>query len=193
MKDPGHPVRVKNLLNEKWAEAKFPRKTKSKDYFISNKGRVKSVDRTTKEERLIKTSQDKMGYMRATIKLEGGHHALYVHKQVALHFSHPKSPDHKYVIHKDLNRKNNMPSNVIWVNKEKWNAYKNERRKKYGFKATGPGGYQKLSSGEVAIIKKMLLSGKTRKKMIAKRFGVSHTQINRIEKGENWAHIKPAK
>lgn len=28
--------------------------------------------------------------------------------------------------------------------------------------------------------------------MIAKRFGISTTQIKRIERGENWGHVKPA-
>ena len=26
--------------------------------------------------------------------------------------------------------------------------------------------------------------------LIAKRFGISHTQLNRIRSGENWGHVK---
>jgi DNA-binding Xre family transcriptional regulator len=32
----------------------------------------------------------------------------------------------------------------------------------------------------------MLRSDKNRLKMIAKQFGITHTQLNRIRSGENW-------
>jgi uncharacterized protein YjcR len=40
------------------------------------------------------------------------------------------------------------------------------------------------------MIKRKLLNGKTRLKMIAKQFGVSDMQIHRIKTGENWSHVK---
>ncbi len=43
---------------------------------------------------------------------------------------------------------------------------------------------------KVKIIKRMLASpNKTRQKMIAKQFGVTATQIKRIQRGENWSKI----
>ncbi|MFT4734094.1 MAG: hypothetical protein ACI9K1_001049, partial [Arcticibacterium sp.] len=48
----------------------------------------------------------------------------------------------------------------------------------------------KLNDSKVLIIKKMLKSDKSRLKMIAKQFGVTHTQLNRIRSGENWGHVK---
>jgi transcriptional regulator with PAS, ATPase and Fis domain len=48
----------------------------------------------------------------------------------------------------------------------------------------------KLTESKVIMIKKMLRSDKNRLKMIAKQFGITHTQLNRIRSGENWGHVK---
>ncbi|MFT4033894.1 MAG: hypothetical protein QM669_15880, partial [Siphonobacter sp.] len=48
----------------------------------------------------------------------------------------------------------------------------------------------KLTESKVLMIKKMLKSDKNRLKMIAKQFGITHTQLNRIRSGENWGHVK---
>lgn len=167
-----------------------PRATKQVDYFVSNKARIKSVSKKDSSEHLLKMSPDRKGYMRASVKLEGGNYALYTHMQVARYWSKKKKPNYTKYIHLDLNRKNNLPSNVVWVSDERWREYVQERAKKYGFVPHRKGGKPKLRRAQVVLIKKMLKNGKTRKKMIAKRFGVSHTQINRIEKGENWADVK---
>ncbi len=185
---------IDNIVGEKWAQVTFKRETKEKNYYVSNYGRAKSIHKTTGEERLINTHPDHRGFYRASIKVEGNlNQALYVHKEVAKHFVDPETEEHIHVIHKDLNRKNNHHSNIIWVNDLEWKIYIKERAKKFGFKKSNKGGYYKLTAAQVAIIKKQLLSGKTRRKMIAKRFGVSTTQLKRIERGENWAHVEPAK
>ncbi len=185
---------IKNLAGEKWALVTFKRDTKSKNYFISNLGRAKSIDKLTEEEKLMKTHPDHRGFYRASIKVVGNlNQALYVHKEVAKHFIEPETEEHIHVIHRDLNRKNNHYSNIIWVNDIDWKLYIKERAKKFGFKKSTKGGYYKLTAAQVAIIKKQLLTGKTRRKMIAKRFGVSTTQLKRIERGENWGHVEPAK
>ena len=187
-------MNVPNLGGEKWAQVTFKRETKSKNYFISNLGRAKSVDKVSGEEKLMKTHPDHRGFFRASIKVVGNlNQALYVHKEVARHFCIPKTDEHIHVIHKDLNRKNYHESNIIWVTDPEWKAYIKERAKKFGFKKSNKGGYFKLTAAQVAIIKKQLLNGKTRRKMIAKRFGVSTTQLKRIERGENWKHVEPAK
>jgi hypothetical protein len=47
----------------------------------------------------------------------------------------------------------------------------------------------KLNEGKVKIIKRQLRNNRTRISMIAKRFGVSDTQIHRIKRGENWSNV----
>jgi len=187
---------IKNLRGEKWEKVKFRSKTLSKNYYISNNGRVKSIDKKTKVEKLIKCTATKQGYLHASIKLADGFSGIYPHKKVAEHFLKQTSKKHEYVIHKDMVRSNNHHTNLKWVTKEKQKEYVKARAKKYGFDkrphVAGVGNY-KLKVADVARIKKMLAKGKTRRKIIAKQFNVSTTQLKRIERGENWAHVKPSK
>jgi hypothetical protein len=39
------------------------------------------------------------------------------------------------------------------------------------------------------MIKKLLRNNKNRLKMIARQFGITHTQLNRIRSGENWKYV----
>ncbi len=184
---------LKNLSGEKWKKIKTPVPTQKVNYYISNKGRLKSISKKDKSEYLLNPSPDRQGYLRSSVKLEDRNYAIYVHNQVARYWSKKGGRKDIYHIHKDLDRSNNKPSNVIWVNEEKWKKYIRDRRKKFGFKAHKKGGRPKLSEKQVAQIKKHLVKGKMLKNKIAEKFGVSHTQINRIERGENWSHVKAAK
>jgi DNA invertase Pin-like site-specific DNA recombinase len=47
----------------------------------------------------------------------------------------------------------------------------------------------KLSIAQVLLIKQMLRTGKNRIKMIAKQFGITSTQVNRIKNGSNWKQV----
>ncbi len=185
----------KEFPGEEWKKYELKKGTNSKVYHISNFGRIKSVDRNSKSEMIIKSSLLKVGFMKATIRIKGGTcEAIYPHRAVAELFLEPKSELHSNVIHRDFNRTNNTSKNLAWVTDEERKVYLKNRAIKYGYDKKphkkGVGNY-KLSEAKVAIIKKELSKGKTRKKMIAKRFGVTATQINRIEKGENWAWVKP--
>ena len=60
-----------------------------------------------------------------------------------------------------------------------WEATCKKRQQKIG----------KLNAGKVKIIKRQLKNNRTRISMIAKRFGVSDTQIHRIKRGENWGWL----
>jgi LysM repeat protein len=42
----------------------------------------------------------------------------------------------------------------------------------------------------VIRLKKKLLRSKNPLYKIAREFGITHTQLNRIRKGENWGHVK---
>jgi DNA invertase Pin-like site-specific DNA recombinase len=47
----------------------------------------------------------------------------------------------------------------------------------------------KLTIAQVLLIKQMLRTGKNRIKMIAKQFGITSTQVNRIKNGANWKQV----
>jgi len=48
----------------------------------------------------------------------------------------------------------------------------------------------KLTESEVIRLKKKLKRGKNKLYKLAKEFGITHTQLNRIRSGENWGHVK---
>lgn len=189
-------LKISNAAGEIWHKIIFKGTTKGKEYYISNYGRTKSVDKSTKQENLMKATMLKTGFPKITYRLQEGCESVYPHKTVAQYFLPKPSDKHEFVIHKDMNRKNNSTTNLKWVTEEERRQYNKKRAETFGYNkkehVRGVGNY-KLTEGKVAIIKKQLSTGKTRKTMIAKRFGITLTQIKRIETGENWSHVKPAK
>ena len=161
------------------------------NYYVSNLGRLKSKSKTDGSEHILTPTADSKNYLKSSIKLEGGSYGLYVHMAVAKYWSKkPKKKGYNRYIHKDLNRLNNKASNVIWVTDDEWREYVKKRAKKYGYVPHRKGGKPKLKESEVVRIKKHLAAGRMAKSKIAAKFGVSHTQINRIESGENWGGLK---
>lgn len=188
--------KISNAVGEIWHKISFKGTTKGKEYYISNYGRTKSVDKDTRDESLMKATMLKTGFPKITYRLAEGCESVYPHKTVAQYFIPKPTENHEYVIHIDMNRRNNSSRNLKWVTKEERKEHNRKRAETFGYNkkehVRGVGNY-KLTEGKVAIIKKQLSTGKTRKTMIAKRFGITLTQIKRIEKGENWAYVKPAK
>ena len=177
---------------EELKKLSFEKQTKSRDYYISNLGRLFSVNKTTGVRKLMKSTLTKRGYPKVSLKLEGGYESVYIHKAVGDSFVESDAEDKTFLIHIDYNRSNNKSENLKWVNELDQKEYIRKRGEIFEYKKSTGGGYFKLTAPQVSLIKKALLNGKTRKKMLAKRFGVTSTQIKRIERGENWANVKPA-
>jgi NUMOD4 motif len=157
-------------------------------YEVSNFGRLKSFQNNEKGE-IIKGSVIQ-GYKSLNIRLpKGKSFNRYVHKLVAETFAEKPSLDHKFVIHLDFDKQSNHFENLKWVTKDEMVAHNKlnpavinkpipRRTKNY-----------KLTETKVIMIKKMLQHDSTRLKMIAKQFGITHTQLNRIRSGENWGYV----
>lgn len=158
-------------------------------YEVSNFGRLRSFQNNEKGE-IIKGSVIQ-GYKSLNIRLsKGKSFNRYVHKLVAETFVEKPSIDHKFVIHLDFDKMSNHFENLRWVTKDEMVAHNKlnpavinkpipRRTKNY-----------KLTETKVRMIKKMLQHDNTRLKMIAKQFGITHTQLNRIRSGENWGYVK---
>lgn len=158
-------------------------------YEVSNFGRLRSFQNNEKGE-IIKGSVIQ-GYRSLNIRLpKGKSFNRYVHKLVAEAFAEKPSLDHKFVIHLDFDKQSNHYENLKWVTKDEMVAHNKlnpavinkpipRRTKNY-----------KLTETKVRMIKKMLQHDSTRLKMIAKQFGITHTQLNRIRSGENWGYVK---
>ena len=183
--------KAKSLKGERWKKIETPRPTLKMDYYVSNLGRLKSRSKTDRSEHILNPTPDAKDYLKSSIKLEGGSYGLYVHMAVAKYWSKkPRKAGYNRYIHKNLNRLNNKASNIVWVTDDEWREYVKKRAKKYGYKPHRKGGKPKLTEAQVIRIKKHLAVGRMTKSKIAAKFSVSHTQINRIEAGENWARLE---
>ena len=182
------PFPIVNYWNEKWERIDFPEFDNQIHYEISNYGRIKSFQ-NTQEGVLIQGSLIQ-GYQSLNVRFQNKSVNHYLHKLVAKHFCQQNSPKDTFVIHLDYNKLDNRADNLQWADRSKVTDHnKNNpsvvnrliplRTKNY-----------KLTEGKVMLIKQMLKSDKSRLKMIAKQFGITHTQLNRIRNGENWKQVK---
>ncbi|MHA8065673.1 NUMOD4 domain-containing protein [Aquirufa sp. ROCK2-A2] len=179
---------IKNYWNEVWKRIEFPEFENEIHYEISNYGRIKSFQNSP-DGKLI-TGSKIQGYFSLNIKYKQKSVNKYVHKLVAEYFVKKQNTEDQFVLHIDHDKLNNNYENLRWGSRtEVTNHNKHnpsvinkiipKRTKNY-----------KLTESKVIMIKKLLLSEKNRFKMIAKQFGITHTQLNRIRSGENWKHVK---
>lgn len=178
---------IRNFRNEEWKEIVFDHKISEKEkYKISNYGRI--INCKDEKEFLQKESFTN-GYqaLRVILKESKKWTTRYVHKLVAEHFL--EKGNGIYVVHLNYDKTDNRVENLKWTTKREkevhqfnnpnWKEIVEKRSKNIG----------KLNEGKVKIIKRQLKNNRTRISMIAKRFGVSDTQIHRIKKGENWSNV----
>jgi hypothetical protein len=183
-------VPIVNYWNEKWERIDFPEFDNQIHYEISNYGRIKSFQNT--DEGVLIHGSLIQGYQSLNVRFQNKSVNHYIHKLVAKHFCQQNSTKDTFVIHLDYNKLDNRADNLQWADRSKVTEHnKNNpsvinrlipiRTKNY-----------KLTEGKVMLIKQMLRSDKSRLKMIAKQFGITHTQLNRIRSGENWKQVKLA-
>lgn len=174
------------LIGEIWMPLLVEGMAENEKYKISNFGRIKSFKLDKENGSIIKGSILK-GYKILNIKLENEKRTTkYVHKLVAECFI-PKDNDlQQYVIHLDFDKINNHVDNLKWVTHETMFAHQkiNPNYKR------GTVNYSKLTETDVIRLKKKLKRGKNKLYKLAKEFGITHTQLNRIRRGENWGHVK---
>ncbi len=169
---------------ETWKKLNIPNLDESEKYEISNFGRLKSFKKDPCGY-IIKNTKLK-GYQALVVKLKFQKNTTkYIHKLVAEHFIPKDSPWQKHVIHLDFNKDNNHISNLLWVTRQTMFAHqKLNPNYKRGLLSNA-----KLTVDDVRQLKLKLISGEIRPNSIAREFGITHTQLNRIRKGENWANV----
>ena len=181
---------IKSLKNEEWKKIKKEGSTKRMYYMISSNGRIKSIDKKSKDECLIKGTYTKGGYHQFNIKVsDDKRKTFYVHRLVAELFLDKKKKGQEFVCHKNGKKADNKIKNLVWASREEWSklhdklgTYQNLDRR---------GGYNsKLTEAKVKAIKKSLKAGRKTKTSLAQKYGVSITQIKRISSGENWSHVE---
>jgi hypothetical protein len=175
---------METRLKEEWKELKVKNIAKSEEYIISNFGRIKSL-KVNEKGRLLNPSLLK-GYRVVSLLMANGRRTTrYIHKLVAEHFLAKDNHLQRFVIHIDFSKENNYIENLSWASKK---GLKQHQSKNPNYKR-GTINNAKLSIDNVLEIKRRLRQNYFPLYKLAKEFGISHTQLNRIRKGENWKHI----
>jgi hypothetical protein len=129
-------------------------------YQVSNKGRVKSLDRIiknngsysgviTRKEIILKQTTNRLGYKVITLNKDGVRFFKIVHRLVAESFIINKH-NYKEVNHKDLDKANNTIENLEWCSRsQNINHYYNSKNTTSKFKGVS---YQKDRDKWIAYI-----------------------------------------
>lgn len=177
-----------SFWNEKWMSIPFENVENPPRYEISNYGRIRSFQSGNTDGTIIKGSVIQ-GYRSLNIRTNGKTINRYVHKLVAEFFTPHASTNEIFVIHLDHDKQNNYYLNLKWVTKEAMIDHNRNNPNLLNRPQPRQTRNYKLTETKVKIIKKLLRNDKNRLKMIAKQFGITHTQLNRIRSGENWKHV----
>lgn len=186
-----------SFWDEKWVPIVFDGVENSPRYSVSNYGRLCSFQHLSpdaaatsgKETGKIIKGSVIQGYRSLNIRTAGKTINRYVHKLVAEHFLNRDNDQQTFVIHLDHDKLNNHYHNLKWVTKDMMIEHNRRNPNVINRPVTRRTSNYKLTESKVKMIKKLLLNDKNRLKMIAKQFGITHTQLNRIRSGENWRHV----
>ena len=187
-----------SFWQERWASIVFDGVENPPRYDVSTYGRLRShqsvvvanrgYTTSSTEGRLIKGSVIQ-GYRSLNIRSGGKTLNRYVHKLVAECFIERGRLDQTFVIHTDYDKQNNVHTNLQWATKDEMIQHNRNNPSLLNRPAAQRTRNYKLTESKVKIIKKLLRNDKNRLKMIARQFGITHTQLNRIRSGENWKHV----
>lgn len=166
-------------------------------YQVSNKGDVKSIDRTITrlyKGSLIKqkckgiilaSNLDRYGRPYVTLSRENIKKSYKVHRLVISTFI-GSCPDGMECCHSDDNCKNNQIENL------RWDYHKENEKDKINNGKSGKGeknGMSKLKNEDVLLIKKLILEGKHTNVQISKIFAISEHHVCDIKNKRRWKHI----
>ena len=160
-------------------------------YEVSDRGRVKSLDRINHykrniKERILKPRINNRGYCHSYLYINGVAKSIKTHRLVAIAFI-PNPNDYPFVNHIDGIKTNNYVNNLEWCTR----LYNVRHAFTNGLMVSVNGskhGGSKLTEEDVIDIRIRLGLGES-KKGIARLYGVSDTQISRIGKKLSWSHL----
>lgn len=181
--------KVKSHWDEQWEMLVGEHPTKQKDYYFSNYGRLKSIDKVTEDEALLRGSTTIRGYKQINITFVGNiRKGFYVQKLVAEAFCPKKHDGQRFVVHLDGNLANNHWKNLMWVDQQEMTEFQIEKGV-YHHSNRKIGSHCKLNKTRVKLLKQKLKEGKTKKKILAKTFNITVEQLRKIEKGIDWGYV----
>ncbi len=186
----------KTYWDEKWKLVHFKGIHPDEKYEVSNYGRIRRFDNKSSGWKMNKPANvNGYAYYSFRIDSDKGKKSRVtksIHRLVAELFLGKPKKDYNNVIHLDFDKWNNHINNLKWVTKKEMfeHSRKSPRTKLAIERRKGEVTNSKLNETDVMRLKKKLKRGKNPLYKIAKEFGITHTQLNRIRRGENWGHIK---
>lgn len=185
------PIIIRSLVGEEWQEVVTKHPFRYYTYQYSNFGRIKSINPDTEDENLLKGSVGKKGFVKLNLKLKDGiREGFYLHQLVANQFVE-RQDGKDFIIHNDNIKSNNHFQNLTWVSRDELSEWMKSLPSVIN-KKQSLGSHVKLNTSKVALLKKRIIQNKTKLRILAKQFDISYTQLKRIERGENWGHVKAA-
>jgi len=174
------------MENEVWKKLMFEGLTSEQKFEISDKGRVRRTHKRTGEWQYITGSNCK-GYRIFSFRAaeKGKQVTKSLHRLVAETFIKRPSDKYKHVLHLDFVKNNNTVENIQWATKDEMSVH---QKKNPNYKR-GLVYNSKLSVDQVKEIKRALLEDDIVYARLARKYGITQTQLNRIRKGENWKNV----
>lgn len=186
---------IKKNPGEVWKQITFTGyKLLRKKYAVSSHGRAASyTEDIVKDGKLLNGSLTS-GYKTLNLHIENGNGTIYIHREVAKMFCKKPSPKHKYVIHVNHKKKDNVSKNLKWATLETVSSHQQNSPEKIAYKkrqANRTVGL-KLNAAQVKTIKDIINNPKRKLtyKQLAAKYKVSEMTLYRIKSGENWGRIK---
>lgn len=164
-------------------------------YEVSNLGRVRSLDRFTRNRwgtlrpvaGAMKVPQVKReGYCYLNLYSERKARPMYVHRLVALAFL-PNPDDLPQVNHKDGDKANNAVTNLEWCSKSD-NCQHAIDEGLYEQARGESSGSAKVTESDVIEMRRLWASGMLQKD-IAARFGIGRKAVTKIVNRQRWKHV----
>lgn len=186
------------MAKENWKKIEMENLNQGEIYEVSDQGKIRySNDNGKNYEELSMTPPVDGGKGHKALTWikgpKGGKRRITkpLHRIVAQTFV-PREDYQNYVIHLDFDKNNNSAKNLQWVTRAQVSEHLAKDPKRIEAKKTQKHIIRnaKLNEQDVLAIKRIIKEGKTPLYKVAKQYGISHTQLNKIRKGENWAHVK---
>jgi hypothetical protein len=156
-------------------------------YQISDDGQIRrAVDAISggyKAGRLVKVIQDRLGYSRATVQINGKPKRVSPHIEVLKAFVGPRPSGHD-ASHINGIKSDNRVENLCWETP----SANHQRKLDHGTLVHGERHKcSKLKTDQVSDIRRSVAIG-VKKSRMAEKYGVSKTLIGYIVKGNAWPH-----
>ncbi len=189
-------VEEKSMIEgEVWKRLEFEDLKEDEVYEISTLGRLRHWYPKKEEWKIMKQSTVR-GYkyfmwFKSTVGWDNKIKKI-IHRLVAGAFCEKPEDHYDMVIHLDHDKANNHYENLKWVTRIQMTDHNQTNPRVMAAQAARKGriNNSKLTEADVLELKRRIREGKERLYVLAKEFGITQTQLTRIRKGQNWAHVK---